>query len=357
MNLLPSDYEQKRREAVAARRRGLAKYLPETACDPRLHMSEIPPRKTNAFSATLPVFICILTPVLFALFLFLHKFPTPTGDVGSIAAPILLEAEVPPPDNDPGNDVTAWGILEESEVYNILLLGNDSRTDSLTERTDAMILVSINPSAKRIYLTSFLRDLYVPIPGHGKQRLNAANPLGGPDLTVEAVERNFGISIHNYAQVNFTAFESIIDTLGGVELYLTSAEAAYLDLGQTGGTYLLSGEDALAYCRIRSLDSDFIRTERQRYLLETLWADLQDVSPGDATKLLELILPQVQTDVTWADGLNLLSITGETADYEIISHSIPAPGTYEISMVRDMSVIVADLEENSAMLRTTLYGK
>ncbi len=350
----PPDYEQSRRQ-TAARRRGLAKYLPETKPPPtKASPAEAPPEDAGG-SLRLPAFISLLTPVLLVFCLLLpplHNSPVPLHSAGGDAEPIILEAQVPAPD---GTD--SGGIHQNSEVINILLLGNDSREEDVTQRTDAMILVSINPAAERIYLTSFLRDLYVPVPGYGNQRLNAANVLGGPTLTLETIEQNFGISIHHYAQVSFTAFESIIDTLGGVELYLTTAEALHLELGQTGGSYPLSGKNALAYCRIRALDSDFARTERQRTLLETLWADLQGIAPPEAAELLMILLPQVSTDMTWADCLHLLSVAGNARDFEIISRSIPAPGTYEITMVRDMSVLLADMEENAALLRTTLYGK
>lgn len=383
MNSPLSDYEKKRRETASDRRRGLVKYLPDARFESIPHkekpIPDVPPGKTETFLNTLPSLMNFLTPVLLGIFLIFYHFHAPgtplpgenphAGGQHS-ASPIILEAEAPLEgaavltedevarlDETLREGVAANEIFENRDVYSILLMGNDSRANDIAERTDAMILVSINTATGRIYLTSFLRDLYVHIPGLGSQRLNAANVVGGPGLAVDTIEQNFGISINNYAEIGFITFENIIDTLGGVDIYLTSAEARYLEIGETGGTYHLSGQDALTYCRIRSLDSDFVRTERQRDLLKTLWTDIQGISLTEACGLMEVILPQVTTDVTETDCLNLISIATEIPDYEIISHSIPATGTYEITMVKDMSVIVADMEENSAILRTTVYGK
>lgn len=378
-----SDYEKNRRKSAASRRHGIAKLLPEAEFEPLPGIPELRQEPFSHRTRSLRFLLCFLLGVLlFALLsvcmVFHHIYSSMNiqareelnAAYESADPSIVLEGELDAPQSAPlltGEDVTDLDnklregavdneIFEDKDVYNILLLGNDSRADSITERTDAMILVSINTARKTIYLTSFLRDLYLHIPDYGSQRLNAANAVGGPSRTVDTIEQNFGISINNYAEVNFIAFESIIDTLGGVDIYLTTAEAEHLELGISGGTYHLDGENALLYCRIRALDSDFGRTERQRNVLETLWADLRDISLTDAYELMEIILPQVTTDVTRADCLSLLAIAAQIRDYELISHSIPASGTYEFTMVRGMSVIVADMEENSAILRTTVYG-
>lgn len=379
-----SDYEQKRRETAASRRRGIAKYLPEPELEPLADIPEpLPedsPKKKRTFLIFFLVLMGLLFLVLLGVFMVFHHFyasmniqtreeinatyetvdPSIVLD-GELEDPvegaaILTEEEVATLDEQLKEGVAANEIFENKDVYNILLMGNDSRANNISERTDAMILVSINTATKKIYLTSFLRDVYLYIPGYGNQRLNAANVVGGPSRTVDTIEQNFGISINNYAEVNFIAFENIIDALGGVDIYLTTAEAKHLALGSSGGTYHLNGEKALSYCRIRVLDSDFGRTERQRKVLQTLWADMRDISLSNAYDLMEIILPQVTTDVTQADCLNLLSIATQIFDYELVSHSIPATGTYQITMIKGMSVIVADMEENSAILRTTVYG-
>ena len=380
-----SDYEKKRRETAAARRHGIAKFLPETEPEPIPDIPEPLPEDSPKKKKTLLILFLtlmgLLLLVLLGVFMVFHHFYSSmniqtreeinaayeaASDTALLldgeledpveGAVILTEDEITDLDEKLREGVAANEIFENKDVYNILLLGNDSRANNIAERTDAMILVSINTATKKIYLTSFLRDIYLHIPNYGSQRLNVANAVGGPSRTVDTIEQNFGISINNYAEVNFIAFENIIDTLGGVDIYLTTAEAQHLKIGQSSGTYHLDGGYALSYCRIRALDSDFGRTERQRKVLETLWTNMHDITLTDAYELMEIILPQVTTDVTQADCLNLLSIAAQIGDYELVSHSIPASGTYELSMVKGMSVIVADIEENSAILRTTVYS-
>jgi len=284
---------------------------------------------------------------LFALFLrFSLPAEEPPTETAAVPAMVLDAAEyVALPESPP---------LSEQGIYSILLLGIDDRTD-LSERSDAMILVTVNRNTQQIFLTSFLRDLYLPISGYGSQRLNAANALGGPECTMATIEQNFGVVPDSYAAVNFETFSAVVDILGGVEVSLSAEEAAELGLGECAGTFHLDGESALSFCRIRNLDSDFGRTRRQRDVLTSLWKNLRNASFGDAAALLYEVLPQLTTDLTLDDCLALLPVALRISDYELLSGQIPAEGTYQLSMVDGMSVIIADLEENTAILRTTVF--
>ena len=119
--------------------------------------------------------------------------------------------------------------FKEEGVKNILLIGNDSRTDDESGRSDAMILVSISSRTNSIHLTSFLRDMYVDIPGHDGNRLNAAYAYGGPELLMETLEENFDIEVNRYMLVNFQAFANLIDAVGGIELDVTNEEVQYIN--------------------------------------------------------------------------------------------------------------------------------
>ena len=254
-------------------------------------------------------------------------------------------------------DAEAEVLPSGGDVYNLLLLGNDSRSDDTNERTDVMLLVSLNRDTETITLVSFLRDIYLPIPGYYAHRLNTANVLGGPTLTVETIEENFRIDIHGYAAVNFSAFVAIVDALGGVELSLSADEARVVGCGESAGDYHLTGEQALAYCRIRSLDSDFGRTERQRKLLDALWQDAKGTSLSDAYSLMTELLPQITTDVSPAECLSLLATAARMDDYTLRSARIPADGTWTDASIDGMAVLQLDFQANAGYLQNLLYGE
>ena len=106
--------------------------------------------------------------------------------------------------------------MKEDGVINILLIGNDSRKNGEDGRSDAMILLSISDKTKQIHMTSLLRDMYVDIPGHDGNRLNAAYSYGGAELLMETVEKNLDIKVNRYVSVNFEAFANLVDAVGGV---------------------------------------------------------------------------------------------------------------------------------------------
>ena len=171
--------------------------------------------------------------------------------------------------------------MKEDGVVNVLLIGNDSRENGEDGRSDAMILLSVSNKTKKIYMTSLLRDMYVDIPGHDGNRLNAAYSFGGAELLMETIEQNLDITVNRYVLVNFEAFASLVDAVGGIELELTSEEIEYVngylveyniltDRPQgtdnmdtsVSGLVHLNGPQALAYSRNRYLGTDFGRTDQ-----------------------------------------------------------------------------------------------
>ena len=116
---------------------------------------------------------------------------------------------------------------ESTGVTNILLIGQDTRTSGTRERSDSMILISVNDDTNAVNMISIMRDLYVQIPGYSDNRINASYQFGGAELLDEVIEKNFGVSVDYNVEVDFTGFESIIDLLGGVDITLTATEASY----------------------------------------------------------------------------------------------------------------------------------
>ena len=251
----------------------------------------------------------------------------------------------------------------ERNVIRLLLIGQDRREGEARARSDSMILCTFRKDTRELILTSILRDLYVQIPGHQDNRLNAAYAFGGIELLEETLEHNFGIRPDGSLEVDFTRFSGIVDLLGGVRLTLREDEAELLNktLGckVSPGENLLTGDQALYYARIRSLDpdGDFSRTNRQRTVITAMVQACREAGLITLLSVLEEILPMVTTDLSRRE---LISLAGELfpmlSDLTIVSQRIPADGTYSGQMIRGMAVLVADMNAARQLLEETLTG-
>lgn len=266
--------------------------------------------------------------------------------------------------------------MREEGVTNILLIGNDSRAGGEDGRSDAMILVSISNQTKTIYLTSLLRDIYVEIPGHESNRLNAAYAFGGPELLLETIKQNLDIEVNRYVQVNFQAFANLIDAVGGVELELTNDEVqlvnAYLNEynmlenrpidtdylpTDASGLLHLNGPQALAYSRNRYIGSDFGRTERQRKILEAVFHQFPASVLTNLDDMIEGILPNLTTNISKSECYTLSLDVPKLLTYDLVQASIPIAGSYQGVTIRKMSVLQVDFEKNKEFIRTQIYGE
>lgn len=252
---------------------------------------------------------------------------------------------------------------EDSGLINILLIGRDGGEDAVS-RSDSIILCSFRPETRQITITSFLRDLYVPIPGMEGNRINAAYAYGGVSLLRQTMEENFDLYLDGCIEVDFSQFSQIIDILGGVTIELRQDEAETINKQVPGtlteGTHCLTGEQALAYSRIRKLDKDgdFSRTGRQRKLLTSL---LESYRSADLLTVLSVImdtLPMVTTDLSKREIFRLAAkLFPFLEDPVVVSQRIPADGSYAYRRVRDMEVLIADAEEVKRQLRESLLAQ
>ena len=265
--------------------------------------------------------------------------------------------------------------MQEDGVINILLIGNDSRSDGEDGRSDAMILVSISNKTKKIHMMSLLRDMYVDIPGYESNRLNAAYSYGGAELLMETVEANFDVEVNRYAQVNFQAFANLVDAVGGVELELSNDEVKlvnaylneynllegrpidtdYLDESLEGMIHL-NGPQALAYCRNRYIGDDFGRTERQRKVLSSM-IERAPRALLNMDQVLDGIFSNVTTNLTRKECTLLSGQLAKLLSYDMVQGSIPLEDTYSNSSIRGMSVLEVDFDTNNAYIRSEIYGK
>ncbi|MBQ7845055.1 MAG: LCP family protein [Clostridia bacterium] len=212
-------------------------------------------------------------------------------------------------------------------VVNILLVGVDGRSEDIesgSKHGDVQIIVSINKDDGSIKMTSVLRDLYVNIPGYrNKNRINVAYSRGGGPLAMRTMNNLFELNIEYYVTINFYGLASIIDGLGGIDIELTKKEAnainAYIKknlkkggydnqdkdyerqpLESKAGVQHLDGIQAVMYARLRSVDNDFERSNRQRHLLELLLGKVLDggMSIDKLFGLIESCLPYAETNIT-----------------------------------------------------------
>lgn len=257
--------------------------------------------------------------------------------------------------------------MDGKQVLNILITGQDRRDPDSWGRSDTMILCSINAETDTVTIASFLRDLYVPIPGHGSNRLNAAYSWGGADLLNKTLAQNFDVPIDGNIEIDFFDFVTLIDYLRGVDVTLTAQEAEYLNKNGnwdvekeepwtlTAGENHLAGSQALAYSRIRYIDSDFVRTERQRTVLTQVLRKLQELSWSELLDAMDMLLEN--STMSFSQDELLLYTLGfypVLQDGEIITSRIPADGTWEYDTLSGMSVVKADLDENRLLLKELL---
>lgn len=246
-------------------------------------------------------------------------------------------------------------LKSESNIENIMLFGEDNHSDGEHGRADTMILLTLDKNRKLLKQTSFMRDIYLYIPGYYYAKLNEAYAIGGAKLSVETIEYNFGIKIDNYLIVDFNSFTDIVDSLGGIDLELTYDEIVYInwqsyrnnqvdtdteidpdsfeyhynDDEESVTSVHLNGRQTLWYARDRdSAGSDFDRTQRQRIVIDTI---LSKFKSSDPIKLMAALYSSSEYLTT---NMNAFSLLGKGLDllsalrYERKEHRIPTGDNY-----------------------------
>lgn len=249
---------------------------------------------------------------------------------------------------------------KDHKVINLLLIGHDQRETETVSRADSILLCTFRKHDGKLIITSFLRDLYLPIPGHGSDRLNAAYAFGGSSLLIKTLKENFDLTIDGTLEVDFSHFAALIDTLGGVELQIRQDEADVINKetgsALTEGTHRLTGAQTLSYSRIRSLDADgdFSRTDRQRKVVSSIVSAYRNAGLPTLISLLKQVLPMISTDMPESRLLLLaLEVFPMLPDLELSSQSIPSPGTYTDKTINGMAVLSADMDAARKRLSET----
>lgn len=244
----------------------------------------------------------------------------------------------------------------KENIVSIALLGLDRNTPDETSRSDSIIIVSIDRKNEKIKVTSLMRDMYVPIPGKGYNRINAAYAFGGPALAVKTINTVFGLDIKNYVSVDFQGLESIIDTIGGVEINVKDYEVPYCYV-EAPGLQTLNGMQAVAYSRIRRVgNGDSERTERQRRVLDQLFKKIKAQGITKLPDILKAVLPYVETSLSNEDIIYLASGMIRLNTNSLEQLRIPVEGYDSSRRINGKAVLVPDIDKNSKKIHEFIYG-
>lgn len=255
---------------------------------------------------------------------------------------------------------------EYDGIKNIALLGIDTRVDNTSGRSDAVIILSIDKKHNKIKMISVARDSYVDIDGHNKDKLTHAYAYGKSTLAVKTLNKNFNLEITDYVTVNFHGFSRIIDYIGGVEVEIDQKEKDHLnsyvipklvkagfkcDLIERTGMQKLTGTQALCYSRIRKIDGDIERGNRQKEVLAAMFARVKSMNVAKLPKIAEMVFSECQTSLSSSDimsmGLWAISSKPEMENMSIPNDNVKGKG----QTIRGVWYYVYDIEAAAAEMK------
>ena len=298
-------------------------------------------KKLKAFGITVLVLLILLVIIVGAIFLFINN------KLGKMQQVDLNEEDL---------NVSAEVAKNLSKFRNIAIFGIDSREDTYSKgnRSDCIIIASMNNETKEVKLVSVYRDTYVQIEGHGLDKITHAYSYGEAPLAIKTLNTNFDLNITEFVTVNFDAVKDIIDDIGGISMNITSEEVSHIPGITKAGTYTLTGEQALAYARIRyASGGDYKRTERMRDVLTAVVNKVKTFDISQLNKFIDNVLPKVYTNITASDIFSMIP----SATSIKITDSIGWPyETKGITLDRWYGVPVT-LESNVTRLHKEVFGE
>ncbi|MDY2883866.1 MAG: LCP family protein [Romboutsia timonensis] len=267
-------------------------------------------------------------------------------------------------------------IKEYKMIENILLIGLDGTNDKLPKRSDTMIILTIDKLNKSLKLTSLARDTLVKIPGRGEEKLTHAYAYGQEELLMQTINENSDLDIKDYAVVNFKSFIDIVDIIGGVDINVNEKEIHHLnevikecygvnhedtkniEYITSSGNHNLNGYQALAYARIRKLDTIYKRDERQRLILTNIAHKLSDVSISKYPQIAKSILRHIKVNIAFNKIIDLAFIAHELASYDISQLEFPISEYREEGRIGEKGTYVVkwDKNKNIELLHQFIYG-
>lgn len=267
-------------------------------------------------------------------------------------------------------------VFSDSDVFNILLIGTDERTAEFNDnaRGDSCMLLSINKKTMKVSLVSFERGTGVPIlAGQYEGQwdwLTHTFRYGGANLMMQEIRECYKVDVTKYVRANIYTFMQLIDSVGGVDVTLTQAEADYINQRTSGkemgvqdavqqvtaGKHHLNGATAMVYARCRAIDNDWHRIERQRNVIQSILESSKSLSVLELNDLLDKVLPLVQTNLTESDITSLLLLAPSAGNITVEQMTIPVDGTYgSMTGMGGRSLFAVDFAQNAEILRNQLY--
>lgn len=252
---------------------------------------------------------------------------------------------------------------EEPQVYenvrNIALLGLDTRQDNNVGRSDAIVILTVDKAHNKLKLTSIARDTYVAIEGHSKDKLTHAYAYGKSQLAVKTLNQNFNLEISDYVTMNFFGLARVIDYINGVTVNVTEAEKNELNRNifpemrslkmkcpdiALAGEQTLNGAQAVCYARIRHIDSDVQRGNRQKTVLMAMFNKAKSLGALKLPQFAQMFLKECETSLSANDIISLgswgLISSPEFEQLSVPNESIPSSG----KIIKGVWYYVYDLE-------------
>lgn len=264
--------------------------------------------------------------------------------------------------------------VEESlaTYRNIALFGIDARKDTFSKgyRSDCIMILSLNEQTNEAKITSVYRDTYLNIDDYGLDKVTHAYSYGGAKLALNTLNKNLDLNITEFVAVNFDTVRTVVDSVGGIDMHITSEETKYINFyinelnGIFGtssknitkvGDYTLDGVQALAYSRIRYTEGgDYKRTERMRDVLSLVFEKVKNLSIPELDKLSNEILPHISTNITSDEIVAMLPLVAKIN----ITDSFGWPYETNGSMIKGVYYTVPeDLEEDVSKLHKELFNE
>ncbi len=298
---------------------------------------------------------------------------TPMAQEGLAPVP-TVEAGLPTPTLIPTTELEG-----PTERINVLLMGIDRRPgEPFISRTDTMMLMSIDPQNEAASILSIPRDLYVVIPGYGRDRINTAfvygstgnNPAGGAQLSMQTVEYNLGVPVDHYVLVDFSAVIQGVDAIGGIDVYVPyeiydpnfpDMNYGYAPLYIPAGSQHFDGETALKYARTRHQDSDFYRARRQQQVVLAVRDKVLGLGIAELIRQAPFLYQQldqgIRTDLNLDEALRLATAAAELPSENIRNEVLDQNYVSSYRTPAGASVLIPINESIAPLVQEMFYSQ